>query len=140
MVCIYQYLHVWFLFVKIKCSDETVYTHKLPRNSAAQRYSKNQNLVYYTSLVIDIISSFFTFLVHLTPEGVSLYLTSNTTLESATTVIKSHGVIVNHEYPFRYLSGELHLWEVIFNQLMYVNLVVFNVSFNQMQVSLYSNT
>ena len=63
----------------------------------------------------------------------------NTTIESVATVIRSPGVIVNHEYPFRYLSGELHLWEVIFNQSMYVNLVVFNVSFNQKQVSFYSS-
>ena len=131
--------------MKIKCSDKTVYTHKLSRNSAAQRYCKNQNLVHPASLAIDTIYQcsiiFYIYIFStLGKQRGSLYPTGKTTIESVTTVIRSPGVIVNHEYPFRYLSGEFHLWEVTFNQSMYVNLVVFNVSFNQKQVILYSNT
>ena len=80
--------------------------------------------------------NFITVLVNVQAKIVSLYLMGNTTIESLITLVETPGVIVNHEYPFHYLSGELHLWEVISNETMYVNLVVLNVSFNQNQVNM----
>ena len=90
--------------------------------------------IYNVSLAY--LQFFITVLVNVQAKIVSLYLMSNTTLESLTTLVETPGVIANHEYPLHYLSGELHLWEVIFNETMYVNLVVLNVSFNQNQVNM----
>ena len=46
------------------------------------------------------------------------------------TQVNRPGIIVNHDYPFRYYSGGHWLWDIVFNSSSYVNLILFNVSFN----------
>ena len=85
------------------------------------------NILIYSFLLLII--------VHVVPEKISVYLTENVTWESLTTTVNHPTVIVSHGYPFHYLSEELWLWKVFFNSSTYVNAVVFNISFNQNQVS-----
>ena len=63
-----------------------------------------------------------------------LYLTGNTSWETLLTVVRVPGIIVNQGFPFHYLSGDLQLWEIFFSESEYVNLVVYNTSFNRNQV------
>ena len=63
-----------------------------------------------------------------------LYLTGNTSWETLLTVVRVPGIIVNQGFPFHYLSGDLQLWEISFSESEYVNLVVYNTSFNRNQV------
>ena len=74
-------------------------------------------------------------IAHAVPGKTTAYLTKNVTWENITTIVNHPAVIVSHGYPFHYLSEELWLWEVFFNSSTYVNAIVFNISFNQNQVS-----
>ena len=55
----------------------------------------------------------------------------NESWESVTTQVNRPGIIVNHDYPFRYYSGGHWLWDIVFNSTSFVNLILFNVSFNR---------
>ena len=55
----------------------------------------------------------------------------NESWDSVTTQVNRPGIIVNHDYPFRYYSGGHWQWDIVFNSTSFVNLILFNVSFNQ---------
>ena len=55
----------------------------------------------------------------------------NESWDSVTTDVNRPGIIVNHDYPFRYYSGGHWLWDIVFNSSSYVNLILFNVSFDR---------
>ena len=63
-----------------------------------------------------------------------LYPSVHFTWHDITTVVRKPGIITSPDFPFRYGSGELWCWEILFNSSVTINLILYNVSFNQYQV------
>ena len=64
-------------------------------------------------------------------EQIRAFRLGNESWDRVTTDVNRPGIIVNHDYPFRYYSGGHWLWDIVFNSSSFVNLILFNVSFNQ---------
>ena len=68
------------------------------------------------------------------PFKTPLFMKTEQDWENITTVVSHPGVIVSHGYPFRYRNGELWRWDIFFDSSSFINLIVFNISFNQHKV------
>ena len=64
----------------------------------------------------------------------ALYPRVNPRLAEITTVVRQPGIITSPDYPFHYSSGELWCWKIFFNSSVTINLILYNISFNQNQV------
>ena len=64
------------------------------------------------------------------------YLLGKLDWDDITTIVTQPGIIASHGFPFHYSSGETWLWEIFLDN-NYINLVMYNISFNRNKVRKY---
>ena len=62
------------------------------------------------------------------------YLTGCATWNDRTTIVRQPGLITSHDFPFQYSNGDVWRWDVYFNISVTINIILYNASFNILQV------
>ena len=62
------------------------------------------------------------------------YLTGGVTWNDRTTIVREPGLITSHDFPFQYSNGDVWRWDVYFNTSVTINIILYNASFNILQV------